>query len=415
MRCATLVELPLKPAGKFDMQSGVESISVEGLEGVRGKRNVAGASASAQLGEQGPRYKLRTSAGSIKTTARVSFLCPPGCKTLQRRRYERARRNRKNLMGQTRLSLDRIHEAAAVIDPVFCNTPQFVSDGLSQRLGMRILCKVECLNPIRSFKGRGTSYWCYADFQPPGPIVTASAGNFGQGLAYASRQLGHSLIVFVATNANGYKVEAMRRLGADVRFAGGDLDGAKCAARAFAHRHGYRFVEDGREPALAEGAGTIALELSRWPEAIDAVLVPVGNGALINGIGCWMKAHAPSCRVVGVCAMGAPAMAESWKARQIRETVTVNTIADGIAVRVPVPEALAEMARAVDEVVLVSDENLREAMCLLHDELALAVEPAGAAGIAACLALREKLAGRLVAVPICGSNLSPEQVRQWLP
>jgi hypothetical protein len=112
---------------------------------------------------------------------------------------------------------------------------------------------------IRSFKGRGTSYWCYGGFQPSGPIVTASAGNFGQGLAYASRQLGHSFIVFVATNANRYKVEAMRRLGADVRLTGGDFDEAKWAARSFAQSHGYRFVEDGWEPALAEGAGTTNL------------------------------------------------------------------------------------------------------------------------------------------------------------
>jgi threonine dehydratase len=312
------------------------------------------------------------------------------------------------------LSPDRIREAAEVIGPVFRDTPQFISDTLSQRIGLRILCKIECLNPVRSFKGRGAEYWCHCEPPPVGPLVTATTGNFGQALAYAARRRGWPVTVFAPTTANPLKVETIRALGAEMRLSGDDFDAAKSVAKSFAETNGLRFVEDGREPAVAEGAGTIALELGRWPEPIDAVLVPVGNGALINGIGCWMKAHAPSCRVVGVGAMGAPAMAESWKARQIRETVTVNTIADGIAVRVPVSEALAEMARGVDEMVLVSDENLREAMCLLYHELALVVEPAGAAGIAACLALREKLAGRLVAVPICGSNLSTEQIRLWL-
>lgn len=309
------------------------------------------------------------------------------------------------------LSPDRIREAAEVIDSVFLNTPQFISDALSRRISLRLLCKIECLNPVRSFKGRGAEYWCHRNARSAVPLVTATTGNFGQALTYAARRRGWPVTVFAATTANRLKVEAIRALGADVRLAGDDFDAAKAIAKSFAKANGLRFVEDGREPTLAEGAGTIALELCRWPEAIDAVLVPVGNGALINGIGCWMKAHAPSCRVVGVGAMGAPAMAESWKARQIRETVTVNTIADGIAVRVPVPEALAEMANAVDGMVLVSDENLREAMGLLHDDLALAVEPAGAAGIAACLTLREKLAGQLVAVPISGSNLSPQQMR----
>jgi threonine dehydratase len=316
--------------------------------------------------------------------------------------------------NEGRISLERIREAAEVIDPIFRDTPQFVAESLSERLGMRLLCKVECLNPIRSFKGRGTDYYLHRDGTARGPIVSASAGNFGQGLAYAARRRNRPLIIFAATKANPLKVSRMRALGAEVRMAGNDFDAAKAAARDFAASNNLQFVEDGREPAIAEGAGTIAVELCRRPEPLDAILVPVGNGALINGVGHWIKANAPACRVIGVCAARAPAMAESWRAGAVRLTESADTIADGIAVRVPVPEALSEMTRAVDEMVLVSEERLQEAMRLCHEELGLVSEPAGVAGLAAALDLRDRLAGRLVAVPICGGNLTPEQIRTWL-
>jgi threonine dehydratase len=316
--------------------------------------------------------------------------------------------------GSSSLSLERIREAAVVIDPVFRDSPQFISETLSRRLGMRLLCKVECLNPIRSFKGRGTDYFVHGLGSDSRPLVAASAGNFGQGMAHAARKRGRPVILFAAITANPLKIQMMRSLGADVRLQGAEFDAAKDAARSFAQANNFRYVEDGREPAIAEGAGTIALELGRWPEPIDVVLVPVGNGALINGIGRWLKAFSPQCRIIGVCAVRAPSMAESWRQAKVIETATADTIADGIAVRVPVAPAVAEMARTVDDIVLVSEERLVAAMQLLHQELGLVVEPAGATGVAAALDLTDRLAGQLVATPICGSNVTAEQARAWL-
>jgi threonine dehydratase len=317
--------------------------------------------------------------------------------------------------GPTRISLDRIIEASDVIAPVFRNTPQFVPESLSARIGVQVLCKVECVNPIRSFKGRGADYFLYRNSnQDTTPLVAASAGNFGQGLAYAARARKRPVILFAATNANPLKVERMRAFGADVRLAGNDFDAAKAVARDFAGSHGFCFVEDGRESAIAEGAGTIAVEICRWPERPEVIFVPVGNGALINGVGRWLKAHAPECRVIGVCAAGAPAMAESFRTGSVRSTSSVDTIADGIAVRIPVPEALAEMADCVDEVILVGEERLLEAMRLIYDEMGLVTEPAGVAGLAAILDVRASLAGQFVATPICGGNLTPEQIGRWL-
>jgi threonine dehydratase len=279
---------------------------------------------------------------------------------------------------------------------------------------MRLLVKVETINPIRSFKGRGCDYLIQRLEPSAGPLVTASAGNFGQGLAFAARARGVRVVVFAAETASPLKVERMRALGADVRLVGHDLDAAKQVARSWAGRNGLRFIEDGREPEIAAGAGTMAVELLRWSEPIDTVVVPIGNGALAAGVGLWFKAHAPATRIVGVVAAAAPAMLHSWRAAQPIATDEARTIADGIAVREPVPEAVARLAGLVDEIIAVDDGRIVAAMRLLFETMGLVVEPAGAAGLAGAIALAESLRGRLVAVPLCGGNLTAGQVAQWL-
>jgi threonine dehydratase len=312
------------------------------------------------------------------------------------------------------LSLDRIGDAYQLIPAIFRDSPQFVSEPLGRQLGCRVLCKVECLNPIRSFKGRGACYFLARAGSTAGPLVTASAGNFGQGLAYAAREYGQRLVIYAATTADPAKVARMRAFGAEVRLAGTDFDAAKEEARLFAHQHNLRFIEDGREAAIAEGAGTIALELCQWPEPIDAVIVPVGNGALINGIGRWMRAHAPGCRVIGVCAEGAPAMALSWRSGQFCTTAAAHTAADTIAVRVPIPEALQEMQTTVDDMELVREDQVRDGVRLLHQELGLVVEPSGAASLAGAAQVSPSYQDRLVAIIISGGNLAPSLIPTWL-
>ena len=307
----------------------------------------------------------------------------------------------------------RISLASLEIDPVFLNTPQAPSEALTERLGMVVVPKVETLTPIRSFKGRGTD-WLLREAEARSPVVCASAGNFGQGLAYAARWRGIACTVFAPERANPLKVERMRALGAYVRLVGADFDASKEEARAYATEIGARFVEDGAEPAVAEGAGTIAAELGAHPGLLDAVLTPVGNGALICGMGTWIKAFAPHTEVVGVAASGAPSMAESWRAGEPRPTHEVNTIADGIAVREPVPQALETMKAVVDDMVLVDDADLVEAMRLAHEHLGLVVEPAGVAGLAAAARYSRRFAGKTVGIPVCGGNVTPTQLAEWL-
>jgi len=312
------------------------------------------------------------------------------------------------------ISLDRIAEAAEVIDPVFLDTPQFLCEPLSDRLGVAVVLKVESVNPIRSFKGRGTDYLLDRLGRQPAGLVCASAGNFGQGMAYAARKRGVRLTVFAALTANTLKVDRMRALGAEVVLDGRDFDEAKEGALRHAAHTGAFYVEDGLLGPISEGAGTIAVELGRMEKPLDAYLVPLGNGALINGMGTWIKRFSPTARMIAVCPAGAPAMEMSWRAGEAISTPTTDTIADGIAVRVPVPEALDIMRSTVDEMMLVTDEEIVEAMRWVHRDAGVVVEPAGAAGIAAVAKQRDELAGKRVAVPLTGGNVTDEQLRTWL-
>src|SRR4051812_7237969 len=312
-----------------------------------------------------------------------------------------------------RISLDRIAQAATLIDPGFLNSTQFPTDRLSAQLGCRLVVKVETTTPIRSFKGRGAEYLA-AMLQGQPQLVCASAGNFGQGMAFAARKRGLALTVFAAVGANPLKIERMRALGAEVRLEGQDFDAAKLAARAFATEVGARFVEDSRDVETAEGAGTIGLELLRWPEPFDTILVPLGNGALLAGIARWVKAHRPTTQMIGVSASGAPAMERSWRSGRIERLEQITTIADGIGVRVPVPEALDDLAGLLDDILLVEDVTMLAAMRLAHQELGLVLEPSGAVGLATLLADGGRFRGQLVGTILCGGNLTPEQMRQWL-
>lgn len=312
-----------------------------------------------------------------------------------------------------RLKIENIRTAVREIDPVFLNTPQYGADSLSRILGAKIVVKVETANPIRSFKGRGAEL--LASKIPPGTeLITASAGNFGQAMAYAGRRREIALTVYASVNANPLKLERMRTLGATVVLHGEDFDAAKIEAKRVAAGSGVRLVEDGRDAETGEGAGTIGLELAGWKGEFDAVLLPLGNGALTCGVGRYLKHVRRQIRVVAIQSAGAPAMLESWRQKRVVTFDTISTIADGIGVRIPIPECVRDMEGIVDEGIVVQDASLLEAMRLTHEHLGLVLEPSGAAGLAAILENRERFADQTVAVVLCGGNLTPEQMKLWL-
>ncbi len=275
------------------------------------------------------------------------------------------------------------------MDPAFRDSPQYVHEGLSARAGVPVIVKVETANPIRSFKGRGTWVAVHAlagegRIGPDRPVVVASAGNFGQGVAFAARALGVPAVVFASVNANRGKVERMRALGATVIQEGEAFDDARVGSERYAVDHEAELLVDGEDARVATGAATMALEIA---DAVRAgvlptptvALVPVGNGSLINGVASGLRAGVPGCRIVGVQAEAAPAMTLSWRAGHPIDTPSAATYADGIASRVAIPAAVALMPGRVDDMVLVTEDALHAAQAMLTEELGITVEGAAAA------------------------------------
>jgi threonine dehydratase len=315
-----------------------------------------------------------------------------------------------------RLSLANIARSAQVIPCEFLNSPQYNCEPLSEVLGCHLTLKLDFTNPIRSFKGRGACF-LMSEMQrrdDTRSIVCASAGNWGQAMAFACRSLKLPIVIYASVHASSLKLERMRALGAEVRLAGEDFDAAKDAAKAYAKSiHGW-FVEDGFEAEVSEGHGTLALELLARGNVFDVVTIPLGNGAMLSGMARWLKAAAPNTRVLGVSAEGADAMEKSWRHQKRFLHKSASTIADGIAVRVPIGEALDDMQTLIDDVLLVKDTHIVNAMRLVYEHTGFMLEPAGAVGVAAILAHPEQFACQGVATVLCGSNITASLFAKYL-
>ena len=299
----------------------------------------------------------------------------------------------------------RIAAARGVIEPVFQRSPQYEDPQLSRELGRTVVIKDETRNPIRSFKGRGASL-LIAGLPAESHAVCTSSGNFGQAIAYACRARGLRCTVVLSEDVNPIATERIRAFGADARIVSAADDRAPEATRIVEKTEGAILVSDARDPASAEGAGTIGLEL-REAGRLDAILVPVGDGALISGVACAVKEESPSTRIIGACPAAAPSVAESWRAGVPTRT-EARTMADGLATAEPSPESLARMRALVDDMVLVSERAMVDAMRLAAQALGSLLEPSGAAGLA--VLLEHDPPGERVAVVLTGGMVRPEQI-----
>jgi threonine dehydratase len=292
-----------------------------------------------------------------------------------------------------------------VVDPVFLDSPLLRHPALDEALGLSCSLKIETLNPVRSFKGRGTEAVIAALSSDVPGVIATSSGNFGQGIAWATRRRGLAATIVCPADANPLKVAAMRRLGAEVIVAGPADGNGKELAHELAAERGLAFVEDGARPEIAAGNGGIAQEITTAGLRPEVLIVQIGDGSLATGVGAWMKAVSPGTRIIGVVASGSPSMQRSLEAGHPVE-VPSRTIADGMAIDRPVPAALELLPRCVDEIVGVDDDRIVAAVRLLIDHAGILAEPSGAAGIAALMDGR-RFAGRSVAVIVTGSNLDP--------
>ncbi|WP_410785318.1 threonine/serine dehydratase [Kribbella sp. C-35] len=315
--------------------------------------------------------------------------------------------------------MDRIRAAREVIDPVFLDSPLYRCEALEPLLGCAISIKLETANPVRSFKGRGTevvaSQLAGSDSRA---VVCASAGNLGQALAWSSRDRGLDVTVVASRFATTTKLDRIRALGAKLELVDGDHELARERAAAIAQYDGIRLLEDSLDLETCEGAATIALELAPHIDQprIDrpVVLIALGGGALATGVGYVLKSLAPAVEVICVQPLGAPALTHSWHQRRVVTTDAINTIADGVAGRIPIPEVLDDLLVVADDAVLVPESSIVTGLRMLLDHAGLVVEPSAALGIAAILEDRDRFAGRQVFTIVCGSNVDLDKYRRWV-
>lgn len=302
-----------------------------------------------------------------------------------------------------RLSIENIKDSVKFIDDVFLNTPQYINPGLSQLFGLDLTVKIETLNPIRCFKGRGAEV-LVSKSKGYKHLVCASAGNFGQAMAFSCKKRGIEITVHTSKFVDPFKLEMMRLLGANVELSGKDFDSAKVKGREQAEKINARFVEDTIDIETLEGAGTLGLELLKLPYKLDVLLIALGDGAMFMGISRIMKKYSPSTQVVAIQSEGAPALIESIRQNRYVSYDTTNTIADGIAVRLPMKQAIKDLKYLVNDTILVKEESIKEGMKLIHQHIGIVAEPSAAVGIAALLENGAKYKGKSVGIIICGSN-----------
>jgi threonine dehydratase len=305
-----------------------------------------------------------------------------------------------------------ILRARAVVQRYLPPTPLLHSPLLSERLGCQVYLKCEQLQPIGAFKVRGGIYLMskLSPEERARGVVTASTGNHGQSIAYAARLFGVRAIIYAPEGANPLKVAAMRRLGAEVVLTGRDFDEARLACEARAAADGLRYIHSANEPDLIAGVGTYALEILESVPDLDAIIVPIGAGSGVCGTGIVMKTVDPAIQVIGVQAAGMPVVYESWRKGQLLELADGYTFAEGIATRVAFELPLRIIRERVDDIVLVSDEEIARAMIELL-ETRIVAEGAGAAALAAAHRIRDRLAGKTVVLVVSGGNVTLETLR----
>ncbi len=277
---------------------------------------------------------------------------------------------------------------------------------LKQRLGFRYLLKHENHQPTGAFKVRGGINLVSRLSEQPVQqgIISCTTGNHGQSLAYAARQFGVGCTLVVPEHNNPGKLQAMRALGAELIEHGKDFDEAKLYCEKLTQERGLRYVHSANEPMLIAGVGTMADEIFDEEPAPDAVIVPIGLGSGICGTAVVAAERNAGTQVIGVQSAGAPAVTESWKAGKIVRHDSLDTIAEGLATRVPAEMTLDIMRRLVSDIVLVTDEEIRQAMAWLLETTHNLAEPAGAASTAAAWKLRDNFKGKTVVGILSGGN-----------
>ena len=314
------------------------------------------------------------------------------------------------------VTLDEIHAARQRIAGAARVTPVVAASSSSEWSHLRLKC--ENLQRGGSFKLRGAfnfvSRLGTSGLQDSGTssslprgVITYSSGNHGQAMAIAARHLGMPAVVVMPTTAPGVKVEGARGYGAEVIFAGTTSIDRKVAAEALAAERGLTMVPPFDHRDIIAGQGTCGLEIAEQAEGVTAVYVPVGGGGLVSGIAAAVKGLSPSTRVIGVEPAGAPKMTRSLAAGAPSTLDRIDSIADGLLAVRPGDLTFAHVKALVDEVITVTDDEIRRAMRMLAQEAKLVAEPSGAAALAGALRLVPAGSAGVHVAVVSGGNVDP--------
>ncbi|MDQ2915521.1 MAG: threonine ammonia-lyase [Chloroflexota bacterium] len=301
-----------------------------------------------------------------------------------------------------------VADAAAAIGPHIRRTPTEKSEALSGLAGREVFLKLENLQKTGSFKIRGAlnALMNKDERERANGVVTASAGNHGQGVAFAAKLLGVPACVVLPIGVPLAKLTAIQRAGAETVLTGESYDEAHAAALEIARERKRSYVHAFDDDDVIAGQGTLALEFLDDAPDLDTLVVPVGGGGLISGIALAASGRKTRPRIIGVQAAGASAFADSFSSGKLVEH-PVATIADGIAVARPAVRTLSVAKRYVDDVITVTDEAIARTIVVLLERTKLLAEGAGAAALAAVLELDGRVGGQKVGVVISGGNIDP--------
>jgi threonine dehydratase len=305
------------------------------------------------------------------------------------------------------LELHDIEAAAGRLAGHVLDTPFVESRTISQLTGCQVFLKFENLQYTASFKERGACNklaQLSADERARG-VIAMSAGNHAQGVAYHAHRLGIRAVIVMPRFTPGVKVERTRGFGAEVVLHGDTLDESRSHARELAEREGLVFVHPYDDEAIVAGQGTLALEMLREQPDLDTLVIAIGGGGLIAGIATAAKAIRPDIRIVGVQTERFPAMVNAIQGTHLPQGT--STIAEGIAVGTPGVITEAIVRKKVDELVLVDEGDIEQAIVMLLEIEKTLVEGAGAAGLAALIKHPQRFAGQRVGLVLCGGNIDP--------
>jgi len=307
-----------------------------------------------------------------------------------------------------RPSLLDVYRARNTIKPYVVRTPLHHYPTLSNTLGCEVYIKHENHQPIGAFKIRnGVNFFVTrADEIRESGVFTASTGNHGQSVAYGGFITGVKTTIFMPEEANPGKVESIQAMGSEVVFHGVDFDEAKAHCIERADETGAHYLSPGNEPLIIAGAATETLEIIEDLPDVDTIIVPVGGGGGSSGACIVAKTISEKIEIIGVQAESAPSYYESWKQARFLPTDKMETFAEGLASRAPFELPLSILVDHLDDFVLVSEDELRDAIVLLLKKTRNLAEGAGAASTAAAFKLKDRLQGRKVALIMSGGNLS---------